>query len=91
MSKQSHLPGIELPAQPDIEEAARELSEARAIAKKAAEAAKLKESVLVNRMVDARVQKHRFHMNGRYVDIEVTLPSPSVRVRITSGDDDSDG
>lgn len=86
--KQSHLPGLELPAQPDIEDATRELREAKEAAKRATEAAKLAESVLIDRMIGAKVQKHRYHDSGKYVDVEVTLPSPSVKVRITGGDDE---
>lgn len=88
--RQSHLPGIELPAQPDIEEAVQELRDAKDIAKRAAEVAKEKEAVLVARMIDGKVPKHRFHCGGKYVDVEVTLPSPSVRVKVTGGADDSD-
>jgi hypothetical protein len=84
--RQSHLPGIELPAHPDIEEAAQDLKEAKDAAKRAADLAKEKEAELVSRMINARVQKHRFSANGNYVDVEVTLPTPSVRVRVTSGD-----
>lgn len=85
---QSHLPGIELPAHPDIEEAVQELREARDAAKRAADTAKQKEAVLIARMIDSKVQKHRFHHGGRYVDVEVTLPAPAVRVRVTGGDDE---
>lgn len=87
--KQSPLPGLELPAQPDIEEATQELRDAKEEAKRAAERAKAAEAVLVQRMLDAKVPKHRYSANGNYVDVEVTLPQPSVRVRVTgSGDDD---
>lgn len=86
--KQSHLPGLSPPPQPDIEEATRELREAKEAAKRASEAAKLAEATLVQRMISAKVQKHRYHDSGRYVDVEVTLPNPSVRVRVT-GDDDN--
>lgn len=88
--RQSHLPGIELPAHPDIEDAAQELREARDAAKRAAELAKEKESNLIARMINSKVQKHRFHLDGKYVDVEVTLPAPSVRVRITGGDGTAD-
>ena len=88
--KQSHLPGLELPAQPDIEEATKELREAKEAAKRASEAAKQAESILITRMIDAKVAKHRYHDSGRYVDVEVTLPAPSVRVRVTGGDDGED-
>lgn len=84
--RQSHLPGIELPEHPDIEEAAQSLKEAKDAARRAADLAKAKEAELINRMIDAKVQKHRFSSNGNYVDVEVTLPTPSVRVRVTSGD-----
>lgn len=88
--KQSHLPGLEVPAQPDIEEATQELRDAKEAAKRAQEAAKQAESTLIARMLSAKVAKHRFHLSGQYVDVEVTLPNPSVRVRITgdSGGED---
>jgi hypothetical protein len=88
--RQNHLPGIELPAHPDIEEAAQDLRQAKEVAKRAADEAKVKESALISKMVDAKVQRHRFNLDGKYVDIEVTLPAPSVRVRVTSGDDGTD-
>lgn len=87
--KQSALPGLELPPQPDIEDATRELREAKEAAKRAAEAAKVAESTLIGRMIDAKVQKHRYHADGKYVDVEVTLPAPSVRVRVTGDSDET--
>jgi hypothetical protein len=87
-AKQSHLPGLELPAQPDIEEATRDLREAKEAARRASEVAKQAEAVLIMRMMTAKVAKHRYHDSGRYVDIEITLPQPSVRVRVMGGDSD---
>lgn len=84
--RQSHLPGIELPPHPDIEEAAQSLREAKEVARKATDDAKAKELELISRMLNAKVSKHRFHLDGRYVDVEVTLPAPSVRVKVTGGD-----
>lgn len=89
--RQSHLPGVEPPAHPDIEEAVQGLREARDAARRAAELAKEREELLIARMIDAKVQKHRFHCDGRYVDVEVTLPSPSLKVRVTNGGDDAAG
>jgi hypothetical protein len=88
--RQSHLPGIELPAHPDIEEAAQSLREAKELARRATDEAKAKELELISRMLTAKVAKHRFHLDGKYVDVEVSLPAPSVRVRVTSGDDSAD-
>ena len=86
--RQPHLPGIELPPHPDIEEATNALKEAKEAAKIATDHVKHSEAVLIAKMLDAKVQKHRFSANGNYVDVEVTLPQPSVRVKVTSGGDD---
>jgi len=86
--RQSHLPGIELPPHPEIEEAAESLREAKEAARRATDEAKAREAELVQKMIKAKVQKHRFSANGNYVDVEVTLPQPSVRVKVTSGDDE---
>lgn len=86
--KQPPLPGLAPPAQPDIEEAATELREAKEEARRAGDKAKQAESVLIKRMLEAKVPKHRYSANGNYIDIEVTLPAPGVRVRVTGGDAD---
>lgn len=86
---QSHLPGIEPPAHPEIEEAAQELKDAKDAGKRAADLIREKESILISRMINAKVQKHRFSANGNYVDIDLTLPNPSVRVKVTSGGEDT--
>lgn len=84
--RQSHLPGIELPPHPEIEEAAQSLKEAKEAAKLATDHVKHTEAVLIARMMEAKVQKHRFSANGNYIDIDLSLPAPSVRVKVTSGD-----
>lgn len=86
--RQSPLPGISLPEHPDIEEAAQDLKEAKEAAKRASDEAKAKEAVLIHRMIEAKVAKHRFSANGNYIDIDLTTPEPSVRVKVTSGGDD---
>ncbi len=84
--KQPPLPGLALPAQPDIEEATNELREAKEAAKREADRVKAAEAVLIHRMLEAKVPKHRYSANGNYIDVEVTLPAPSVRVRVSGGD-----
>jgi hypothetical protein len=84
--RQSHLPGIELPAHPDIEEAVQDLREAKIAARIAADRANAKQAELITRMLNAKVPKHLFHLDGKYVEVEVTLPAPSVRLRVTSGE-----
>lgn len=83
-----HLPGLEIPAQPEIEEAAEALRQAKDAAKRATTAVHLAESVLIQRMLSLHLQKHRYAHNGNYVDVDLSLPSPSVRIKVTSGDEE---
>lgn len=83
--RQSHLPGIELPPHPEIEEAAQDLKEAKEAAKAANVRVNHAEEVLIARMEAANVVRHRFSANGDYIDVDLSLPNPSVRVKVTSG------
>ncbi len=92
--RQNHLPGIELPPHPDIEEATHDYREALEAVKKAnreviaplADVAKAKELELISRMLNAKVPKHWFALDGKRVEVEVTLPQPSVKVKVVSDD-----
>jgi hypothetical protein len=94
--KQPPLPGLAPPAQPDIEEAATELvdlkdelkAEHRRVILPLMDRIKNAEDALRQRMLEAKVPKHRLSANGNYIDIELTLTEPSVRVRVTGGDAD---